>query len=107
MNSLPKAEVIIVGDFNARCGNCNYESSEENNNWNNNPLTSKTRCPQVHRRISEDRILNSRENDYSKQLRALTSQSVIATLLEIYVGDTLVTNTTGAASWTMPLYLVM
>ena len=34
INSLPKAEVIIVGDFNARCGNCNYESSEENSNWN-------------------------------------------------------------------------
>ena len=41
ITSLPDAEVLVTGDFNARCADKNYEATDEINNWANSRGVSK------------------------------------------------------------------
>ena len=60
ITSLPDAEVLVTGDFNARCADKNYEAIDEINNWANSRGVSKLSYHEVSNRISEDKVLNSR-----------------------------------------------
>ena len=60
ITSLPDAEVLVTGDFNARCADKNYEATDEINNWANSRGVSKLSYHEVSNRISEDKVLNSR-----------------------------------------------
>ena len=58
--TLSDAEILITGDFNARCADRNYDITDENCNWNSNIGVSKISYHDSAFRISEDKILNSR-----------------------------------------------
>ena len=60
ITTLPDAEVLVTGDFNARCADKNYEATDEINNWVNSRGVSKLSYHEVSNRISEDKVLNSR-----------------------------------------------